>query len=186
MVVPPTQEYDGLAGANAMQETDDEQAKCDVAATTAATDVRANEMEEEEEEKEEEKDKKEEEEEKKEEGRAAKLSLIHDLERGLSSTEQTAAVRSYFASVHALPSNGQHLSALAKSASIDQQVQWLKSLRSQTEALEEEKAKLLVIKAALATLKEGDGTTPNDNVANMRNQKGSRKGSSMTLHQHRS
>ena len=86
--------------------------------------------EEEEEEKEEEKDKKEEEEEKKEEGRAAKLSLIHDLERGLSSTEQTAAVRSYFASVHALPSNGQHLSALAKSASIDQQVQWLKSLRS--------------------------------------------------------
>ena len=177
MVVPPTQEYDGLTGANAMQETDDEQAKCDVAATTAATDVRAKEREEEEEE---------EEEEKKEEGRAAKLSLIHDLERGLSSTEQTAAVRSYLASVHALPSNGQHLSALAKSASIDQQVQWLKSLRSQTEALEEEKAKLLVIKAALATLKEGDGTTPNDNVANMRNQKGSRKGSSITLHQHRS
>ena len=157
MVVPPTQEYDGLTGANAMQETDDEQAKCDVAATTAATDVRANEMEEEEEE----------EEEKKEEGRAAKLSLIHDLERGLSSTEQTAAVRSYLASVHALPSNGQHLSALAKSASIDQQVQWLKSLRSQTEALEEEKAKLLIIKAALATLKEGDGITPNDNVANI-------------------
>ena len=125
MVVSPTQEYAGLTGANAIQETDDEKAKCDVAATTAATDVRANEMEEEEE-----KDKKEEEEEKKEEGRAAKLSLIHDLERGLSSTEQTAAVRSYFASVHALPSNGQHLSALAKSASIDQQVQWLKSLRS--------------------------------------------------------
>ena len=92
--------------------------------------------------------------------------MSRNLERGSSSTEQIAAVRSHLASVRALPLSGQHLSAFAESSSIEQQVEWLKSLRSKTAALEEEKAKLLVIKAALAKLKEADGSI-HDDVANM-------------------